>query len=190
MNLQSKIKEPYLLYVGNAYPHKNLERLLQAFKIVLEKKQNLSLVLVGEIDYFYQRLQKRTKELNLNNKVIFTNRVSDKILKDLYQNALVYVFPSLAEGFGLPGLEAMKQGLPVVCSDQGPLPEVYDQAAAYFNAENIEEMARIILGVIFDHGLREDLKRQGYSQIKKYSWQKCAQQTFEVYKKTLKEKKI
>ncbi len=96
MNQQNKIKEPYLLYVGNAYPHKNLERLLQAFKIILKESPNLSLILVGRIDYFYNRLQKKVRELNLDNKIIFTDRVSDEILNDLYKNALIYIFPSLS----------------------------------------------------------------------------------------------
>jgi len=190
MNQQNKIKKPYLLYVGNAYPHKNLERLLQAFKIILKESPNLSLILVGRIDYFYNRLQKKVRELNLDNKIIFTDRVSDKILNDLYKNALIYIFPSLSEGFGLPGLEAMKQGLPVVCSDQGPLPEIYGQAAVYFNGEDIKEMAQTILQVISNDNLRENMKKQGYLQVKKYSWQRCAQETLEVYNQVLERKKI
>ncbi len=178
-------KKPYLLYVGNAYPHKNLERLLRAFKIVLKRKPDLCLVLVGKIDYFYKKLRKKVEESGLENKVVFTSRVSNKELKQLYQNGLVYVFPSLSEGFGLPGLEAMKQGLPVVCSNQGPLPEIYEQAAVYFDPKNIEEMAEAVLRVIIDRNLREDLKRVGQNQIKKYSWQRCAQETLKVYKNLL-----
>ena len=190
MNQQNKIKEPYLLYVGNAYPHKNLERLLQAFSVVLKKNPNLSLILVGKIDYFYNRLQDKVKELNLENKVIFTGRVSDKMLNDLYKNALVYVFPSVSEGFGLPGLEAMKQGLPVVCSSQGPLPEIYEQAAAYFNGEDINEIAQTVLRVTSNNNLRESMRKEGYLQVKKYSWQKCAQETLRVYNQILERNKI
>jgi len=180
-----KIKKQYLLYVGSAYPHKNLERLLQAFVVVLKESPKLSLVLVGKIDYFYDRLQEKVRELNLGNKIIFTDRVSDKELNDLYKNALVYVFPSLSEGFGLPGLEAMKQGLPVVCSNQGPLPEIYGQAAVYFDGENVDEMAHIVLQITSDNSLRENMTKQGYLQVKKYSWQKCAQETLEVYNQVL-----
>jgi len=190
MNQQNKIKGPYLLCVGNAYPHKNLERLLQAFKIILKDSPDLSLVLVGRIDYFYNRLQEKVKGLGLENKVIFTDRVSDKMLSDLYKNALVYVFPSLSEGFGLPGLEAMKQGLPVVCSNQGSLPEIYGQAAVYFNGENVGEIAQTILQVFSDSNLRENMKKQGYLQVKKYSWQRCAQETLEIYKQSLERKRI
>ncbi|MBU4369548.1 glycosyltransferase family 4 protein [Patescibacteria group bacterium] len=186
----NRVKKPYLLYVGNAYPHKNLERLLQAFRFVLKENPNLSLVLVGRIDYFYNRLQEKVRELDLDNKIIFTDRVSDKILDDLYKNALVYIFPSLSEGFGLPGLEAMKQGLPVVCSNQGPLPEIYGRAAVYFNGEDIREIAQTILQVISNNSLRENMRKHGYLQVKKYSWQRCAQQTLDVYGEILKKEKI
>ncbi len=179
--LFNRVKKPYLLYVGSAYPHKNLERLLQVFKIVLKKYPDLHLVLAGKIDYFYQRLQKIAEEINLKSQVIFPGHVSDQELTWLYENGLAYIFPSLSEGFGLPGLEAMKQGLPVVCSNQGPLPEIYNQGAVYFNPEDTQEMADIILKVINSEDLREKLKKAGQNQIKKYSWQKCAQETLRVY---------
>ena len=183
--LFNRVKKSYLLYVGNAYPHKNLERLLQAFKVVLKERPGLTLVLVGKIDYFYQRLQKTVKELGLENKIVFTGQISDQKLKHLYQNGLAYVFPSLIEGFGLPGLEAMKQGLPVVCSNQGSLPEIYDQAAVYFNPKDIKEIAMMILKVVNNQDLRIKLKKMGELQVEKYSWQKCAQQTLKVYENVL-----
>lgn len=179
------LKKPYLLYVGNAYPHKNLESLLRAFKIILKKEPDLCLVLVGKTDHFYNKLRKKAKESGLENEVVFANQVSNEELKQLYQNGLAYVFPSLSEGFGLPGLEAMKQRLPVVCSNQGSLPEIYEQAAIYFNPKNIEEMAETILRVITDRNFREELKKAGEDQIKKYSWQKCGQETLRVYKDLL-----
>jgi len=174
--------KPYLLYVGNAYPHKNLERLLKAFKIVLEKEPSLCLVLVGEVDYFYQRLQKFAQDLDLKKKVIFTGQVQDEELAWLYQNGLAYVFPSLREGFGLPGLEAMKHGLAVVSSNRGSLPEIYAKSAYYFDPENVGEIAEVILEVIRNRNLREKLKKRGLEQAKKYSWEKCARETLEVYR--------
>ncbi len=178
---QPKIKKPYLLYVGNAFPHKNLERLLSSFKIILKDEPHLKLVLVGQIDYFYQRLEKLVQRLGLKTKVIFTGKVTDQELFWLYNNALVYVCPSLEEGFGLPGLEAMARNLPVICSNQGPLPEIYKQAAIYFNPENIQQMAEIILKVVSDEDLREKLKKAGQIQYQKYSWSQCAQETLVVY---------
>jgi len=178
----SNIKHPYLLYVGNAYPHKNLERLLTAFKVI-SADENICLVLVGKIDYFYQRLQKLAKNLDLTEKVIFAGQVNDVDLSVLYQNALAYVFPSLMEGFGLPGLEAMAHNCPVVSSKAGALPEIYGSAALYFNPEKVQEIVEAIKKIIYDNGLREELKKRGQAQIKKYSWDKCAKETLAVYKK-------
>jgi len=105
---QINVKKPYLLYVGNAFPHKNLKRLIRAFRVVLSSKSSLKLVLVGKIDDFYKSFQVLCKELKIEKSVIFAGKISDKDLKWLYQNALIYVFPSFLEGFGLPGLEAME----------------------------------------------------------------------------------
>jgi len=173
-----------LLYVGNAFPHKNLNRLLQAFKIVYSSADlpKLSLVLVGAMDPFFKKLQKLASRIGLSNNVIFTGKISDPELAWLYQNALAYVFPSLIEGFGLPGLEAMSYGLPVVSSNRGPLPEIYGEAVLYFNPEDIVEMAKKISQIIQDSNLRKELSLKGAEQIKKYSWQKMAKETLETYR--------
>jgi len=184
MNRHNK-NNPYLLYVGNAYPHKNLNRLLKTFNVILKKKPDLGLILVGKIDYFYERTRKQAEKLGLDGKVTFAGELSDKELIKTYQNGLAYVFPSLSEGFGLPGLEAMKQNLPVVSSDKDPLPEVYGPAAVYFNPESVQDMAEKILQVITNNLLREKMKILGQNQIKKYSWDKCAKQVLEIYKQVL-----
>jgi glycosyltransferase involved in cell wall biosynthesis len=181
-NSKSETRNPYLLYVGNAYPHKNLERLLRALK---HTPNDLKLVLVGKIDYFYQRIQQLTKNLELEDRVTFTGAVTDEELANLYSNALAYVFPSLMEGFGLPGLEAMSCGCPVIASNAGPLPEIYGQAALYFDPTNIEEMTEAIKKITDDSELWEKLKKLGLDQVKQYSWEKCAKQTLEVYKNSL-----
>lgn len=179
------IKEPYLLYVGNAYPHKNLERLLEAFKIVIQIKPELNLVLVGKIDYFYKKLIELAKKLKINNKLVFVGQISDKKLLFLYKNGLIYVFPSLSEGFGLPGLEAMKNKLPVISSNKGPLPEIYGKAAIYFDPINIHKISKTILDVINNEKIRENMTKKGLIQVKKYSWQKCAQETLRIYESCL-----
>jgi len=177
--------EPYLLYVGNAYPHKNLEGLIRVFaKINLPGVNGkLRLVLVGKEDYFYSRLKQFAK--NISSEVIFPGYVSDADLKNLYQSALAYVFPSFYEGFGLPPLEAMAHGLPVVSSDKTCLPEILGSAAVYFNPENEAEMKEKIELVIKDGNLRRELIKRGYEQIKKYSWSGCARKTLEVYMEVL-----
>lgn len=172
--LPNQIRRPFLLYVGNAYPHKNLERLIKAFDILKKDFENLHLVLVGEKDYFYERLERKEK-------IIFAGFVSDELLGAFYQNAEVYVFPSLCEGFGLPALEAMAHGLPVISSKATCLPEILGNAAFYFDAKNTKDMAEKIKRVLEDNKLKQNLIVRGFSQIKKYSWPKMAEQTLLCY---------
>ena len=148
---------------------------------------NLRLVLVGKQDYFYKRLKQYTKKIfgNNDNSVIFAGYVPDKDLAVFYRRALAYVFPSFYEGFGLPPLEAMAQGCPVISSDQTSLPEVLGQAALYFNPYNKTEMRNKIEMVINDEDLRYQLKNRGLEQVKKYSWQECAKKTLEIYQSIL-----
>ena len=177
------IVKPYLLYVGNAYPHKNLDGLIRIFSAINKKINSLQLVLVGKEDYFYHRLKKLAK--SFSTKIIFPGYVPDADLKILYSEALVYIFPSFFEGFGLPALEAMAFGLPVASSNKTSLPEILGPAAVYFNPDNKTEMAEKIKLVINDEKLRQDLRARGYEQIKKYSWAECAQKTLEAYKEVL-----
>lgn len=186
------IARPYLLYIGNAYPHKNLEGLLLAFKKLLKDyKLDLQLVLVGKEDYFFRRLKEEAEKLNLpaygwsaeggKSPVVFPGFVSDEGLQVLYQNALLYVFPSFCEGFGLPPLEAQAQSLPVVSSNASSLPEILEDTAEYFNPHNIDEMARVIAKVAKDEKLRDELRKKGLEHVKKFSWERCVQETLGVY---------
>ncbi len=181
------IEKPYLLYVGNAYPHKNLERLIGAFEILVDDfKKNLQLVLVGEEDYFYQRLQEEApnsilKNAEIFNRIVFTDFVKDEDLWTLYQNAALYVFPSLCEGFGLPPLEAMSHGLAVAASNATCLPEILGDAAVYFDPLNPRDIAEKVNQVLIDENLSRMLVREGFEQIKKYSWRKMGEETFELY---------
>ncbi len=182
-----KINRPYLFYVGNAYPHKNLERLIDAFRILAEEnKKDLQLVFAGEEDYFYRRLKKYVDtvmlaSMTVSDRIVFTGFVSDEKLESLYQNASAYVFPSLCEGFGLPPLEAMACGLPVVSSQATCLPEILGDAAVYFDAANPQDMAEKINQVLANYALRQKLISAGFAQIKKYSWEKMAKDTLEIY---------
>jgi glycosyltransferase involved in cell wall biosynthesis len=190
-----KLRGDFLLYVGNAYPHKNLEALLDYFALLREKDEKLRLVLVGKIDYFYQRLQNYAKSLNLwqnenvYSPVIFTGFVSDLQLEILYQEAGVYIFPSLYEGFGLPPLEAMAKGCPVLSSDRASLPEVLGDAPLYFNPEDVDDFLNKVQLILNDQNLRENMKKRGYLQSKKFSWWECANNTLNIYKKVLFNKK-
>jgi len=145
---------------------------------------NLQLVLVGGDDYFYQQLKKANCDSTgvcFGGGVIFTGFVPDEELGALYRNANLYVFPSLCEGFGLPPLEAMAQGAPVVASRATCLPEILGQAAHYFDGENPQDMAAKIGEVLSDEALRQKLIRQGFEQVRKYSWQRMAEETLKVY---------
>ena len=180
------VSAPFILYVGSAFPHKNLESLVSALEKMRQNNPEISLVLAGKKEQYYKKLESWTgKNPALKNKVIFSGFVDDAELKWLYEHAEAYIFPSLSEGFGLPGLEAMVHGCPVVSSNATCLPEVYGDAAHYFDPTNIEDMAEKISEVLSDKKLRDNLIKKGYKQAAKYSWQKTAQQTLDVYKKVL-----
>jgi glycosyltransferase involved in cell wall biosynthesis len=184
------VKKPFVLYVGNAYPHKNLESLLPLFKKLRLDYPDLSLVMIGKEDYFYNRLQKQAQSINHENKslaelFIFPGYVPDEELAVFYRQALFYIFPSLYEGFGLPPLEAMSHDCPVLSSDQASLPEIMNEAAFYFNPYQTTEMEQKVRQMIQDEVLRKDLVERGREQIKKYSWRDCAQQTWDIYHSVL-----
>ena len=175
------IHKPYLLYVGNAYPHKNLEGLVKIFPKIKEKNPDLQLVLVGKKDYFYIRLKKLAAGNKNAGDIIFPGFVPDSDLVALFRQAKVYVFPSYFEGFGLPPLEAMQYGCVAVSSNRTCLPEVLGSAAIYFDPDNKEEFISQINKALNDDKLRDYLREKGFERVKKYSWQKCAKQTMAVY---------
>lgn len=173
-----KIKKPYLFYVGNAHPHKNIEGLIRAFRDIREKYQNLSLVLSGYDHYFWQRLKSENQD---KEGIIFTGFISDTELVALYKNAAMFVLPSLEEGFGIPILEAMACSCPVVSSDRGSLPEVGGQACLYFNPSSPDDTAEKISSVLDKESLRKALIEKGLKRFRQFSWQELAEQTLEVY---------
>ncbi|MBI2458934.1 MAG: glycosyltransferase family 4 protein [Parcubacteria group bacterium] len=174
----------YLLYVGNVYPHKNLESLIKVFSEINKNLPDLKLILVGKEDYFYSRLKQLAK--NFSHNIIFPGYLPDNELAELYSQAALYVFPSFYEGFGLPPLEAMAHGLAVVSSNKTCLPEILGQAALYFNPDDQADMKHKIEQALADEKLRVELINRGYRQAKKYNWQTCAEKTLAVYKNSLK----
>ena len=176
----------FLLYVGQQTDYKNLVRLAKAHQKLLKKFPDLGLVFVGRISNTSQRGVKSFTENNNYKNIQFTGYISDKERNYLYQNAAAYVFPSLMEGFGLPALEAMINGAPVISSNATCLPEVCGNAAEYFDPKNIDEMANVISRVLSDDKLRAKLIKLGYEKVKEYSWEKCARETLESYEKVLK----
>jgi glycosyltransferase involved in cell wall biosynthesis len=180
-----RVQEPFILYVGTAFPHKNLEKLVEAFELLHATNPDLRLVLAGKKEFYYEQLEKKSSPSPAFSNIIFTGFVKDEELKWLYETAEAYVFPSLSEGFGLPGLEAMTYNCPVISSNATCLPEVYDDAALYFDPNNATEMAEKIQYVLDNPYVADELRIAGQKQLKKYSWQKCAQETLEVYNEVL-----
>lgn len=180
-DLQNK---KFIMYVGRPTPHKNLERLIDAFARLQKQHPALRLVLAGKTDRNYERIAALVAQRQLKN-IIFTGFISEGQLRWLYEHCAAYVFPSLSEGFGLPGLEAMQHGAPIVSSNATCLPEIYGQAAHYFDPLSAPAMAAAINDVLGDTALRDQLVQDGRAQVKKYSWQRTAEQTLAVYNQAL-----
>jgi glycosyltransferase involved in cell wall biosynthesis len=176
----------FIMYLGRPTPHKNLSRLIAAFALLKEQHPDLMLVLAGKKDSNYRRHARDVKNQGIED-VVFTDYVTDGQLRWLYEHCAAYVFPSLSEGFGLPGLEAMANGAPVVSSNATSLPEIHGDAALYFDPLQVEDMARAIDEVLSKPQLREKLIAAGKAQVTKFSWKRMAEQTLAVYKQALKE---
>ena len=174
------IIKPYLIYVGNAYPHKNLDRLVLAFARAFGEKNDFQLVLVGKNDYFYGRLRKTVQKHQIEG-VIFLSDVSDYELDSLFHCSVANVFPSLYEGFGLPPLEAMSKGVPVISSDHPCMREVLGESAHFFDGQDVAAITEAMARIVSDVELREDLIGKGYNQARKYSWKKMAKETLAIY---------
>lgn len=174
----------FILYVGNAFPHKNLYRLADAHELLREKHPVLHLVFAGKTDFFQEQLGAYIEEQNYRH-VHQLGYVSDKQLSWLYDHAKAYVFPSLSEGFGLPGLEAMQHQTPLISSNATSLPEIYGDAAHYFDPLDTADIARAIDEVIRSKTRQEKLVAAGQTQLEKYSWLKTAEKTAKQYEAVL-----
>ncbi len=173
---------PFFLYVGAAYPYKNLARLIEALALVGGDQK---LVLAGDQEDFGSVLQERAEAAGVAGRVVFPGRVSDAELAALYRAALTYVFVSYSEGFGLPGLEAMAAGLPVIAARAGSLPEIYGDAARYCDPHDTDSIGAALLEVARDEELRERLIVRGRQRADEFSWARTAEQTLAVYREAL-----
>jgi len=170
----------YLLYVGQQSDYKNIRRLVLAHQELIKNHPKLHLVLVGGKNKAL-RTNEAWVQKNNYQQVIFTGFVDDGQLNWLYANATCYVFPSLMEGFGLPGLEAMRAGCPVVSSNATCLPEIYGNAAHYFDPTSIADMTAKIGQILTDAALRSTLINNGTVRVNEYSWERTARQTLAIY---------
>lgn len=190
---QTKIKytippEPYLLSLCTLEPRKNLKFLLQSYTQLLEQYPTLdiNLVLVGVSGWknndIFQTIQNHPL---LKQRTIITGYIPDQDLSAIYSGALAFIYPSLYEGFGLPPLEAMQCGVPVITSNTSSLPEVVGDAGIMIDPTNHDQLSQSLLDLINDSTLRQELSQKGLARAKQFSWQKCAAQTVEIYQKIL-----
>lgn len=179
---------PYILAVGNLQPRKNLSRLVEAFAQLPRSLRDLKLVLVGKAQWQQSQVYERVKDLNLEDRVVFTGYVTDDELALLYHSSQALVYPSLYEGFGLPILEAMACGTPVICSNTSSMPEVAGDAALLIDPLNVGEMSEAIAQVAGSGSVRAELAARGLRRNAQFTWQETARQTANVYEKVVEDR--
>src|ERR1700734_4034288 len=186
-----QVTYPFLLYAGRISPHKNVVRMIEAFsalKTELEKDQlfpDLKLIIIGDDVSGNPDLRRTVIRSGVQNDVRFLGFVPIEVLRTFYDTAKIFVFPSLYEGFGLPPLEAMAHGTPVVTSNVTSLPEVVGNAALLVHPENVFEIMRALHRVLIDQALREKMKERSYRQVTKFSWEKSVRRIMDVYQEVL-----
>lgn len=172
------ITKPYILCVGNVRPHKNINRLVQAYKELYKINQRYLLVIVGE-------KRQSMSFLEDHEGLIFTGYIDDNDLITAYNGADLFIYPSLYEGFGIPPLEAMKCGVPVACSNSSSLPEVVGQASILFDPYDIGTMVKAMLNGLIQKDLRAKLIEEGFRRAALFTWEEAAQKTLNIYNKVL-----
>lgn len=176
-----KLPARFILFVGTREPRKNLPKLVEAYNILYSRYRIQEyLVIAGGKGWKNESLYQTIEELKLENRVIFTGYVPDADLPGLYNAATVFAYPSLYEGFGIPVVEAMACGVPVVTSNVSSLPEVAGDAALLVAPEDPEQLASAIYRILEDRGLSNKLREIGIQRAKKFSWQACARKTLEA----------
>jgi len=186
-----QIHYPFLLYAGNIRRHKNIPRLVEAFAVVRDQLaahpvyKDLRLVIIGDTISQFPAVRQAVIKSRVEQAVRFLGFVPFETLRCFYEFAAAFVFPSRHEGFGLPPLEAMACGTPVVTSNVSSLPEVVGDAAILVNPENVFDIARGIRDVLLDEGLRAELVRRGRERAARFSWERTARQMLEIYEEAV-----
>ena len=170
----------FLLYIGTDHGHKNLNILVEVLDLIRDKKKDLHLVFAGRKDRNYTTIQERAKGLGLEDRVHVLGFVSAGEKVWLFKNARLYVFPSLSEGFGIPPLEAMAYGLPVVASSKTAIPEVCGDAAVYFDPTDKKDIAGKILSTIDNEKLKKKLVKEGYKRNRLFRWEDSAKEVKQI----------
>lgn len=173
------LSNPYILYVGTLQPRKNLVRLVEAFSKLKETK--IDLVIVGKKGWQYEDILQAPEKNGVSDRVHFLQNVTNEELPGFYEHAECFVLPSLYEGFGLPVLEAMKYGCPVITSNISSLPEAGGDAAEYFDPKNVEDITRGIEKVLSSKELREKMVKKGREHVQNFSWEKSAKKVIDIF---------
>jgi glycosyltransferase involved in cell wall biosynthesis len=183
-----RLTDPFVLYAGNIKPHKNLERLIEAFHLMRHEDRGLKdvqLLIIGDEISKYATLRRAVHRHKLHKHVRFFGFVSDQTLAALYRLADVFVFPSLYEGFGLPPLEAMASGTPVIASNVSSLPEVVGDAALMIDPYDPAAIADAMARVLTDTDLRVDLQGRGFARAREFSWERSIKRVSEIYEEVM-----
>jgi glycosyltransferase involved in cell wall biosynthesis len=181
-----QLNDPFVLYAGNIKPHKNLERLIEAFHMLRRHDaDHVKLLIIGDEISKYATLRRAVHRYKLHKHVRFFGFVPDRTLAVLYRLARVFVFPSLYEGFGLPPLEAMASGTPVITSNVSSLPEVVGDAALLIDPYSPEAIADAMRRVLADDALRDDLRTRGLIRAREFSWDRSVARVREIYGEVL-----
>jgi glycosyltransferase involved in cell wall biosynthesis len=181
-----QLTDPFVLYAGNIKPHKNLERLIEAFHMFRRGGfEQVKLLIIGDEISQYATLRRAVHRHKLHKHVRFFGFVPDKTLAALYRLASVFVFPSLYEGFGLPPLEAMASGTPVITSNVSSLPEVVGDAALLIDPYDSAEIANAIRRVLTEPALAADLRQRGLARVKDFSWERSVARVRDIYQEVL-----
>ncbi len=178
-----KLQITYILFVGQIQPRKNLIRLIEAFEFIKEKNKkypDLKLIIAGGKGWMANKIYEKARKSEFSKDIIFTGKASNEHLAELYQNALVFVMPSLYEGFGLPVIEAMSYGVPCAVSDNSSLAEIVDDHGLLFDAYSSSDIAQKISMFLNNDVLREDFSERSLRNAKHFSWEKSAKKTLEV----------
>lgn len=176
------ITRPYFLFVGTLERKKNVPMLTKGFDILINKyKVNMDLVVAGKVDKHYPDVKDKAMDIRNKNNLIFTDYVTNTDQMALYQGAYAFVTASMHEGFGLPGVEAMKAGIPLLASNIPVFNEVYDNAAIYFDPTDPDDIAEKMYLLISDTQFHQKMQRQSFERAQYFSWKKCAEETLQIY---------
>jgi len=186
IKIKYELPEKFVLYLGTLEPRKNLKNLIKAYSKIKEKKTKL--VIAGGKGWLYEDIFSLVNDKKMEDKVIFTGYVDEKDIVALYNAATLFVYPSLYEGFGLPPLEAMACGTPVITSNVSSLPEVVGDAAITVDPYNINGLAEEINKVLGNEVLQKAMIKKGIERAKEFTWEKTARETIRVYEEVLNQK--